>query len=290
MSVEMIKQRLLDYHCQTVIDQENALKEIIQEIALMTLSQAGFFRQAAFQGGTCLRILYGLNRFSEDLDFILEEPDKDFDWQIYLKNLEETFEAYGYSLEIGDRKKTDNNVKNIWLKADSIGNFLVIKDVRDSAPKLRIKLEIDINPPQGSKFELKYLDFPLSFGIRTQDLSSLFASKSHALLCREYIKGRDWYDFVWYVSRNTPVNFSLLTNALNQAGPWQGQKVSVTPEWYLENLKDKIKSIDWQVAKNDVQRFLRPQELPTLDVWSKDFFLSRVDKLASVLNFNNIKK
>lgn len=285
MSVEMIKQRLLDYHCQTVLDQENALKEIIQEITLMALSQAGFFRKAAFQGGTCLRILYGLNRFSEDLDFILEEPDKNFNWQVYLKNLRETFEAYGYNLEIGDRKITDKSVKNIWLKADSIGNFLVIEDIRDSSPKLRIKLEIDINPPQGSQFEIKYLDFPLAFGIRTQDLSSLFASKSHALLCRKYIKGRDWYDFVWYVSRNTPINFTLLTNALDQAGPWQGQKITVTPEWYIENLKEKIMDIDWQDAKNDVQRFLRPNELPALEVWSKDFFLSRVDKLADTPAF-----
>src|SRR6185437_7726923 len=100
MSVDIVRQKLLAYQCQTVLDQENALKEIAQEIALMALSRAGFFRSAAFQGGTCLRILYGLNRFSEDLDFVLKTPDKDFNWDIYIKNMQEEFNTYGYTLEI----------------------------------------------------------------------------------------------------------------------------------------------------------------------------------------------
>lgn len=283
MSIEIIQQKLLTYQCQTILDQENALKEIAQEIALMGLSRAGFFRVAAFQGGTCLRILYGLERFSEDLDFVLEMPNKNFNWDIYIKNMREEFNAYGYSLDVTNKIKLDKTIKTAFLKADSEGGILVIKDSRTNRSKLQIKLEIDTNPPAGSTYELKYLDFPLAYSVQSQDLPSLFASKNHALLCRDYIKGRDWYDFIWYVSRQIPINFSLLSHALEQAGPWQGQHISVTPAWLLQELINKINQIDWVIAKNDVARFLRPKELLTLDVWSKEFFLSRVDKLAGYI-------
>lgn len=280
MSVDIIQQRLLNYNCQTVPEQEYALKEIAQEIALMALSRAGFFRVAAFQGGTCLRILYGLERFSEDLDFVLEKPDKNFDWDDYIKSMREEFSAYGYTLEVTNKTKLDKAVRTAFLKADSEGGILVLKDTRTNRPKLQIKLEIDTNPPEGSEYELKYLDFPLPYSVQTQDLPSLFASKSHALLCRDYTKGRDWYDFAWYISRQTSINFSLLNKAIEQAGPWKDQNISVTPDWFLQELKTKINSMDWDDAKKDVARFLRPRALASLDVWSKEFFISRVDKLV----------
>src|SRR3990167_5840855 len=124
--------------------------------------------------------------------------------------MHEEFSAYGYKLEVTNKKKLDKAIKTAFLKADSEGGILILKDIRTNRPKLQIKLEIDTNPPGGSEYELKYLDFPLPYSVQTQDLPSLFASKSHALLCRDYTKGRDWYDFIWYVSRKTPVNFSLL--------------------------------------------------------------------------------
>src|SRR5258708_26023713 len=119
MNVEIIQKKLLTYQCQTILDQENALKEIAQEIALMALSRAGFFRVAVFQGGTCLRILYGLQRFSEDLDFVLEKPDKNFDWEEYIKSMHEEFSAYGYTLEVTNKSKLDKAVRTAFLKADS---------------------------------------------------------------------------------------------------------------------------------------------------------------------------
>lgn len=284
MSVEIIKQKLLDYECKTIHDERNALKEIAQEIALLSLSRAGFFRVAAFQGGTSLRILYGLDRFSEDLDFILEKPDKNFNWESYVQNMREEFKAYGYSLEVINKTKLDKAIKTTFLKANSEGGILTIKDFQSNRSPLKIKLEIDTHTPEGSNYELKYLDFPLAFSIRSQDLSSLFASKSHALLCRKYTKGRDWYDFSWYVSRKATINFKLLNNAINQAGPWANEKISMNSELFLKELRNKISNIDWDMAKKDVQRFLRPRELPALDVWSKEFFLSRADKLESYLD------
>lgn len=283
MSVEVIQQRIESYHCKTLLDQENALKEIAQEIALLALSRSGFFRIAAFQGGTCLRILYGLERFSEDLDFVLKHPDKNFNWENYINNMQNEFNAYGYSLTIKKKINLNKPIKMAFLKADSEGGLLILNDLRTNQPKLQVKLEIDTNPPAGSIFELKYLDFPLPYSIQTQDLASLFASKSHALLCREYTKGRDWYDFSWYISRKTPINFELLDHAIQQAGPWKEENISVTPAWFLKAIRNKINKIDWQEAKNDVNKFLKPRELASLELWSSEFFLSRVDKLETYL-------
>ncbi len=183
MSVSIIQEKLLSYQCKTVLEQENALKEITQEIALMGLSRTGFFREAAFQGGACLRILYGLERFSEDLDFVLEKADKNFNWDKYIRNMHEEFKVYGFTLEVKERSNLENSVKIAFLKADSVGGILTIKDSRTNKPKLKIKLEIDAHPPAGSTYELKYLDFPFPYSIKTQDLPSLFAGKCHALLC-----------------------------------------------------------------------------------------------------------
>lgn len=287
MSIDLVQQRLLSYSSQTVLDQDNALKEIMQEIALLALSRAGFFRVAAFQGGTCLRILYGLERFSEDLDFVLDQPNNQFDWTVYLKDMADEFSSYGFSLEINDRKKWDGSIRSAFIKTDSVGGILIVRDRSSQQIKLKIKLEVDTNPPGGSDSELKYLDFPMPFSIKTQDLPSLFASKSHALLCRKYVKGRDWYDFIWYVRRQTMINFNLLTQAIDQAGSWKGQKMIVTPEWFLQTLKTKIMVIDWEVAKKDVVRFLRAKEAVSLDVWSTDFFLSTVEKMERYLKNQN---
>lgn len=284
MSITIIQEKLQSYHCQTVLEQYNALKEIMQDIALMALSRTGFFRLAGFQGGTCLRILYGLERFSEDLDFILEEPNKNFTWEEYIHTMTDEFNAYGFSLEVKDRANLEGPVKTAFLKADSEGGILIIKDLRTNKPKLKIKLEIDTNPPQGSNFELKYLDFPLAYSVKTQDLPSLFAGKCHALLCRKYIKGRDWYDFTWYVSKQIPINFVLLSNAINQQGPWQGQNIAVDKDWFLEELKVKIETMNWEEVKQDVAPFLRAREQSTLNLWSSNFFLSRVKKLQDLLS------
>lgn len=284
MSVEVIQQKLLNYQCQTVLEQENALKEIAQEIALMALSRNGFFRIASFQGGTCLRILYGLERFSEDLDFVLTEPDHDFIWEKYVKGMSEEFSAYGYSLTVTDKTKMDKAMRTAFLKADSEGGILLLRDIRTNKPKLQIKLEIDTNPPSGSVNELKYLDFPLPFSVQSQNLASLFASKCHALLCREYTKGRDWFDFNWYISRKISINFALLNNAIYQAGPWKEKNVLVTSDWLLNELAIKIDQLNWDEAKKDVARFLRPRELASLEVWSKEFFLSQLDKLRLLLS------
>lgn len=145
---------------------------------------------------------------------------------------------------------------------------------------IRIKLEIDVNPPAGSGAASTYLDFPADHEIRHQDLPSNFALKIHALLCRGFLKGRDWFDFSWYVAKGVAPNLPLLRTALIQAGPWAGAEyLAVDTAWLNEALGSTIAKIDWEAAANDVRRFLRPAELKSLDLWSRRFFLAKLDKL-----------
>ncbi|PWU21573.1 MAG: hypothetical protein C5B49_02455 [Bdellovibrio sp.] len=275
MSIKIIQERLNQYSFQNQLQEENALKEIAQEIALSALSRAGFFKVAAFQGGTCLRILYGLNRFSEDLDFALQKPSSNFRWETYLKNMKAELEAYGFQFQVVERDKS-GAVKSVFLKENSIGNLLLLSHRNQSSRLIKIKLEIDTDPPKGAKIEQKYINFPITVPVISHDLASLFAGKSHALLCRPYIKGRDWFDFVWYVSRKTPINFELLSHALNQLGPWKEKRVRVDNRWYAEELSKKIKNTNWNQQKKDVERFLRPEDLDLLNQWRAGFFLDRL--------------
>lgn len=285
MSVKIIQEKLDSYRPTNQQEEEFALKEIFQEIALVALARTDFFKYAAFQGGTALRILYSLDRFSEDLDFIASKPSANFEWSGYLKNLELEFQVYGVEIETEDRSKADETVKKAFLKDRSFGKVLVLKHWGRSGrlASIRIKFEVDSNPPSGSRFEIRYLDFPFAAAVTVQDPPSLFAGKSHALLCREYTKGRDWYDFLWYVARKMKVNFEFLSSACDQQGPWKGLKVPVDKEWLLNELTMKVNDLNWDDAKKDVARFLRPQTLPTLELWSRDFFLDRLRKMADYL-------
>jgi hypothetical protein len=282
MSVSMIQDRLDSYDSRSTLDEEQALREITQEIMLAALGRTDFFKKAGFQGGTCLRIFHGLNRFSEDLDFALQHPDASFSLGAYLDAMSRELVAYGYELEMDDRSKVDRNVCAAFVKDDSVGNLVRLNHRPGAGPlrKLRIKLEVDTNPPVGATFETKYLDFPFPSSVCVFDPPSLFAGKLHALLCREYLKGRDWYDFVWYAARRTPANYVLLAAALKQIGPWKDQDVRVDRAWCFEQLRGKIETTDWKHACEDVRRFIKAQELPSLDIWSRDFFLAQLTKLA----------
>lgn len=282
MSIKMIQDRLDSYGCRSTLEEEQALREITQEIALAALGRTDFFQKAGFQGGTCLRIFHGVNRFSEDLDFALHEPSASFALKPYLDALAKELTAYSYELEMDDRSKVDQAVRMAFVKDESLGNLLRLNYKPAAGPlrKLRIKLEVDTNPPAGAGFETKYLDFPFPSAVCVFDLPSLFAGKLHALLCREYLKGRDWYDFIWYTARKTPVNYALLSTALDQMGPWKDQGVQVDRAWCLEQLRARIESSDWKHAREDVRRFVKPNELPSLDLWRREFFLAQADKLA----------
>ncbi len=280
MSVTLVQSRLFSYNCASALEEEQALREITQEIALAALGRSDFFEQAGFQGGTCLRIFHGLNRFSEDLDFALTKPDAGFNLVPYLEHVQRELTAFGYEIEIEDRSKAEATVQKAFVKDDSLGKLLTLNYRPRTGPlrKLRIKFEVDTKPPRGAIYDMPVLDFPFPSAVRVFDLPSLFAGKIHALLCRGYLKGRDWYDFIWYTAMKTEVNMTLLSAALEQLGPWAGQGIRVDRDWCFRELSSVIEQLDIRQARDDVRRFVKPHEIPSLELWSKEFFLQQCRK------------
>ncbi len=280
--IELIQQQLDSYKASNPVEEEQATKEILQEIALYSLWRAEFFEVAAFQGGTSLRILHKLPRFSEDLDFILRKPNPEFKWGGYLDHLIEGLKEFGLQSEVLDKSRMDQRVKKALLKNNSVSNQLNLSFYRDNSDqKLNIKLEIDVDPPEGSGFEFSYLDFPLDFEVCHQDLSSNFSLKIHALLCRPYLKGRDWYDFNWYVKQGIQPNLPHLQAALHQYGPWEGQAIEIDAGWLTRTLLEKVAAVNWNEAIQDVERFLNTAERKSLKLWGNRFFSGKVESLMT---------
>jgi len=281
MNTSIIEDRLKKYGTNSAETVLTAIREITQELILFALSTSDFFSHAAFQGGTCLRIVHGLTRFSEDMDFILKMSNPAFSWHSSITLIGTTLEQYGYSVELQDKSHADETVKKAFIKDDSIGKVLRLAyaNRQGTQRKIRIKLEIDTNPPGGGEFESAFIGFPAPSSISVETLPTLFAGKSHALLCRKYEKGRDWYDFLWYLGNKTPVNYRRLSAALDQVGPWAGKGITVDRNWYLDEMKRRIGEMDWARAKDDVSPFISRQEQGLLSKWSADFFLSALERL-----------
>ena len=278
--IDLLRKRLKEYAANNASQEEQALKEILQEIALYALWRGGFFDIAAFQGGTSLRILHGLPRFSEDLDFILLKPDAAFQWSPYFESLTEVLQQFGVRCELTERSRMDGAVRQAMLKDNSMGRQLNLSFFdTDNPRKLRVKLEIDTQPPAGTGTQWHYLSFPMDFEVCTQDLSSNYALKLHALLCRSYLKGRDWFDFAWYGKQGIAPNLPHLGQALNQAGPWKGQNLLIDAQWLADALNAKISTINWPLAAQDVAPFLPTEEQISLTLWSERFFSDKVSKL-----------
>ena len=285
MLSDVLQARIREYAPANAVEQENMLAELMQHYVLASLSRSGLFSTAMFHGGTCLRICHAMNRFSEDLDFLLKQPDHTFAWEPHLKRIAADCQAEGLRIEIQDKTRAVGAVRKAFVKTDSIGSIVTLEFPfeRVNSKKIRIKLEIDVNPPQGSSFETSYLSFPTTAPVTTQTLSSGFGTKAHALLCRSYVKGRDWYDLLWYVARRTVPDLALLANALFQQGPWQGERIELSNEWLLQALRAKIESVDWKLARNDVQRFLPLSEQRGLEAWTEGLFLHQVERMAAYL-------
>jgi Nucleotidyl transferase AbiEii toxin, Type IV TA system len=283
--IDLLRKRLQQYSAANALQEEQALKEILQEVALYALWRGGFFDIAAFQGGTSLRILHGLPRFSEDLDFILLKADPAFQWSHYFESFADVLAQFGVRCELSDRSRMDKVVRHAMLKDDSIGRQLDLSFFDASNPrKLKVKLEIDTRPPQGTGIAWNYLDFPLDFEVCAQDLPSNYALKLHALLCRPYLKGRDWFDFAWYCKQKTRPNLPHLGHALAQSGPWAGQHIQVDAAWLANALTAKISSINWSLAAQDVAPFLPASEQASLTLWSERFFADKINKLVQAVS------
>ncbi len=282
----IIEQMLEKYEIKNSNDELNALKEIIQEIVLSGLSRSGFFDEAAFYGGTALRIFYNLNRFSEDLDFALLSPNTNFDLSKYFISIEKELKAYGLNLEIHPKiKNKDSNITSAFLKGDTLEHILKFFPKEETRQfdhllkDIKIKFEVDINPPQGANYKIEYKLLPSPHQIRLYDKESLFAGKIHAILCRNWIsrtKGRDLYDYVFFMATNTKVNLELLKNKLIESS-----YIKENEEFDIEKLKGlltkKFQEINYNDAKNDVFPFIK--DVDSLKVWNSEFFIHITEKL-----------
>ena len=283
---EAVTRMLAKYEPKSVDDSVRALREIIQEVALLGLWRAKFFEHAAFYGGTALRILYGLDRFSEDLDFSLLTPSPDFNLARYTASLEEELQAFGFNVrvEMVD-KAVESAVQSAFLKANTRNELLVIEAGEEltgqvaAGQVLKVKIEVDTDPPPGFSTQTRYLLQPIPFAVRSYSLPDLFAGKMHAILFRKWknrVKGRDWYDLVWYAANHPHLNLAHLEQRMRQTGHWSGEK-SLSPVVFTDLLFEAIDRLDVNQARKDVAPFIKDQQM--LALWSHDFFQDVVSRI-----------
>ena len=272
MKNEIYDNMLFAYDITTEQQKRNAIFEVNQQVILAGLYNGGFFDVAAFYGGTCLRIFHGLQRFSEDMDFSLLAPDDKFDFSKFFQPIIDEFAIVGREVEIRKKdKKGFGKVESAFLKDNTD-----VYDVSFQTDKsIKIKIEVDTQPPLGFKTEQKLLLQPHSFMTRCFTLPDLFAGKMHALVYRGWknrVKGRDWYDFEWYVRHNVPLDFTHLAERVRQFN-----NEEIGQETFMAQLKDRLASANINQVKSDVFPFVRnPQEL---DIWSTDYFVQLADMM-----------
>lgn len=274
----IVSQMLERCRADSLGEERNALKEVVQEVALCGLSRAGFFKSAAFYGGTALRIFYGLDRFSEDLDFSLIAPDPSFDLKAYFPILESEIRATGLNFAVEEKvKSAESNIRSAFLKGNTKEHILSFFRGQDSSALhpgeiIRIKFEVDIDPPAHAAFETKYRLLPSPYEVRLYDLPSLFAGKIHAVLCRAWknrVKGRDLYDYVFYLAKGAAVNLKHLKARLVDSG-FIGEDFQLDQGSLIGLLNERFASIDYEQAKQDVLPFIKDKS--KLNLWGSAFF------------------
>lgn len=277
---QILKQMLSKHNIKNLDDKKNAIKEIVQEIVLCGLSRSGFFNKAAFYGGTALRIFYGLDRFSEDLDFSLLSHNPDFDLSKFFTYVENETKSLGLNFSVISKEKSvDSDIKSAFLKGSTREHILTFYESAVDAALIskndviKIKFEVDTTPPDGATFEIKFRLLPSPYQVRLYDISSLFAGKIHACLCRNWksrVKGRDFYDYVFFLSIGATVNLEHLKARLIQSG-FIDKDFDLSIERLRALLNERFSNIDFDQAKEDVLPFIKDKT--KLDLWSKEFFI-----------------
>ncbi|HCS19263.1 MAG TPA: hypothetical protein DIW47_01665 [Bacteroidetes bacterium] len=280
----MIQEWLNEYRPTSLEETKNALREIMQEIALAGLYRSGFYQHAALYGGTALRIFHGLNRFSEDLDFSLLRKDPGFDLSPYLLAIENEFLSLGLVVAIRKKEKSkDTFIQSAFIKSDSVWHELELKNSLpqlhlQQPPSIKIKVEIDISPPLGFTTENKLLLKPFSFYVNCFTAPCLFAGKMHALLFRPWkirVKGRDWYDLEWYIKKGIPLDYAHFLVRAQQSGHLM--TVPYSRDDFFQLLLLRIDSINFNQIRDDIQRFI--PDVKAIEIWSPEYFKQLVGKM-----------
>lgn len=266
---------LKKYDIQTTEEYQHACREVLQQIALAGLYRGNFFEKAAFYGGTCLRIFYDLERFSEDMDFSLLVSDSDFSLTNYFEAIKNEFRLCGREILLEKKQKNiHSHIESAFLKDDTMVYNLSFTTEK----QLKIKIEVDKNPPLGFRTEYNLRMLPYSFMVRCFVLSDLFAGKMHALTFRKWnnrVKGRDWFDFEWYIRNNTPLHFDHLKERIAQSQPINND---YSKEEFLQMLHEKIENVNISMIKQDIIPFI--QQPTNTNIWSKAYFHLLADKIS----------
>lgn len=276
------------YNPQTAVEFENALKEVIQEITLAGLARASFFDKAAFYGGTALRIFYGLPRFSEDLDFTLLSEQDDFSLKSYFNSVKETLTSFGLEVQVEQvDKKKSTDVESAFLKANTKIHLLKIEAGKQFAGKIQdnkkisIKFEVDTTPPVGFETQVKVLPPPITASVKVLKPTYLFSGKMHAILFRKWksrLKGRDFYDLLWYLGQNIPINLGYLEKKMRDGDQWRENR-NLTEDDLISLLEARIKTIDFKAASQDVTTFIKdPSEVTS---WNQELFLAAIKSIKT---------
>jgi predicted nucleotidyltransferase component of viral defense system len=280
----MIKEWIESYNPKNREQVNQALREIMQEIALAGLQRSGFFEKAAFYGGTTLRIFHQLDRFSEDLDFSLLARDDHFSLRPYLSGVMEEFAALGMNVSVVEKIKTQKtNVDSAFLKSDTLWTELNLENILPEMHvsgnvSIKIKIEIDTAPPPGFLTEEKLLLKPFSFYVRCYQLPDLFAGKMHALLFRKWkqrVKGRDWYDMEWYIRKGVRFNKTHFIQRAIDSKDLSMNEMSNAE--FQQLLREKIQTTSINAVKEDVIRFIDDEN--KLSIWSKNYFLDLIERI-----------
>lgn len=278
----MIKEWIENYKPTTEAETLAALREIMQEIALAGLARTDFFKEAAFYGGTALRIFHGLDRYSEDLDFSLLKPNPNFTLEPSFLSIQKEFESLGLKVSLRQKNKTRATaIESAFLKTETLWEELVLEDIVQQTGikfnrNVKIKIEVDRQPHLGFNSEEKLLVRPYSFYIKCFDLSSLFAGKMHALLFRKWknrVKGRDWYDLEWYIRKGVPLNLNHFALRAFETGDWPSE--TITQNELLMLLQQKINEVSIEKIKQDVRPFIK--NINQLEIWDKQYFLNLIE-------------
>lgn len=284
----IIEQMISQHESKKPSDKKNRIKEVVQELILCGLSRANFFQKTAFYGGTALRIFYGLDRFSEDLDFSLITPEPNFRQEDFLPMVEKELASYGFHFTAEVKAKTkDSAIQSAFVKGNTREHILLCyADERLArtiigSEQIKIKIEVDTAPPPYAGFERQFRLLPIPYEVNLYDMPSLFAGKLHAVICRAWknrVKGRDLYDYVFYLGRKTPVNLKHLNARLVDSG-FEGAREDMTLDEIKEILYRRFETIDYLQAKRDVLPFIRNPA--SLDMWGKEFFQSITNELTA---------
>ena len=266
-------QMVAEYQQQASTSTPNVEQEVMQKIALAGFSRGGFFKHAAFYGGTCLRLFHQLPRYSEDMDFTLREKNSNIHLEDFFPYIIEEFHLAGHEVIIQKKdKKMFGRVESAFLKENT-----EVFDIKFQTKKtVKVKIEMDTDPPLGFETENLPLSRPYPFVVRCVALSDLYAGKMHALLYRNWktrVKGRDWYDFQWYVANRVPLNFDHLQKRIREFND-----EDITKERFMEMLHEKLSTTDIESVKQDVRGFIFNQR--DIEVWSNDYFLKLADMMV----------